>query len=180
LAGFGSQLACNVDFRWSRLRLAWALQLIDRRERDRRARRRDPLDESENANAPGSQARNRKGSRQMTSRCTPGLLTAILPVLLLSCVSQSITPPVWSYYDNCATQNPSFVAMAKCGRERRLAECEPKNRCSAEGTLFMEYADSLALSVKNKKQSETEAFRLLAEYKTGRPCTVIGNTVNCR
>jgi hypothetical protein len=116
----------------------------------------------------------------MTWRCTWGLLTAILPVLLLSCVSQPITPPVWSYYDNCATQNPSFVAMVKCGRERRLAECEPKNQCSAEGNLFMEYADSLALSVKNKKQSETEAFRLLAEYKTGRPCTVIGNTVNCR
>jgi hypothetical protein len=115
----------------------------------------------------------------MTWRCTWGLLTAILPVLLLSCVSQPSTPPVWSYYDDCATQNPSFVAMVKCGRERRLAECEPKNQCSPEGTLFMEYADSLALSVKNKKQSETEAFRLLAEYKTGRPCTVIGNTVNC-
>jgi len=43
----------------------------------------------------------------------------------------------------------------------------------------MEYADSLALSVKNKKQSESEAFRLLAEYKTGRACTVIANTVNC-
>ena len=115
----------------------------------------------------------------MAWRCTWGLLTAISPVLLLSCVSQPITPPVWSYYDNCAAQNSSFVAMVKCGRERRLAECELKNQCSPEGTLFMEYADSLALSVKNKKQSETEAFRLLAEYKTGRPCTVIGNTVNC-
>jgi hypothetical protein len=115
----------------------------------------------------------------MTWRSTWGLLTAILPVLLLSCVSQPITPPVWSYYDNCAAQNPSFVAMVKCGKERRLVECEPKNQCSPEGTLFMEYADSLALSVKNKKQSETKAFRLLAEYKTGRPCTVIRNTVNC-
>jgi hypothetical protein len=125
------------------------------------------------------QARGRKGLRQMTWRYARGLLTAILPVLSLSCVSQPIIPPVWSYYDNCAAQNPSFVAMVKCGRERRLAECEPKNQCSPEGTLFMEYADSLALSVKNKKHSETEAFRLLAEYKTGRPCTVIGNTVNC-
>ena len=53
----------------------------------------------------------------MTLQCTWGLLTAILPVLLLSCVSQPITRPVWSYYDNCATQNPSFVAMVKCGRE---------------------------------------------------------------
>ena len=54
-AGLGAVcplLASDVDFRWSRLRLAWALQLIDRRGRDRRARRRDPLDESENANAP--------------------------------------------------------------------------------------------------------------------------------
>jgi hypothetical protein len=115
----------------------------------------------------------------MTSRHRPGLLTAILPVLLLSCVSQPITPSVWSYYDDCAAQNPSFVAMVKCGRERRLAECEPKNQCSAEGNLFMDYADSLALSVKNKKRSETEASRLLAEYKTGRPCSVTGNTVNC-
>jgi hypothetical protein len=100
-------------------------------------------------------------------------------MLLLSCVSQPSTPPVWSYYDDCAAQNQSLVAMVKCGRAKRLAECEPKNQCSAEGTLFMEYADSLALSVKNKKQSETEAVRLLAEYKTGRPCTAIGNTVNC-
>ena len=115
----------------------------------------------------------------MTRRSTRGLLTAILPMLLLSCVSQPSTPPVWSYYDDCAAQNQSLVAMVKCGRAKRLAECEPKNQCSAEGTLFMEYADSLALSVKNKKQSETEAVRLLAEYKTGRPCTAIGNTVNC-
>jgi hypothetical protein len=107
------------------------------------------------------------------------LLTAILPVLLVGCASRSSTPPVWSYYDNCAAENPSFVEMVKCGREKRLAQCEPKNECSAEGTLFMEFADSLALSVKNKQKSEAEAFRRLAEYKTGRPCTVTGNTVNC-
>jgi hypothetical protein len=69
--------------------------------------------------------------------------------------------------------------MVKCGREKRLAQCEPSNACTAEGNLFMEYADSLALAVKNKQKSETEAARLLAEYKTGRPCTVTGNAVNC-
>jgi hypothetical protein len=44
-------LACHVDFRWSRLRLAWALQLIDRRGWDRLARQCDLLDESETAMA---------------------------------------------------------------------------------------------------------------------------------
>jgi len=107
------------------------------------------------------------------------LLMVILP-LLASCTSQPPpTPPVWSYYDNCAAENPSFVEMVKCGREKRLAECQPKNECSAEGNLFMEFADRLALSVKNKQKSEAEARRTLAEYKTGRPCTVTGTTVNC-
>ena len=69
--------------------------------------------------------------------------------------------------------------MVKCGREKRLAACQPKNECSAEGNLFMEFADRLALSVKNKQKSEAEARRTLAEYKTGRPCTVTGTTVNC-
>jgi hypothetical protein len=108
------------------------------------------------------------------------MLTAILTILLTGCALRPSAPPVWSYYDGCAAQNPSFIAMAKCGRERRLAECEPKNECSAEGTLFTDYVDSLALSVKNKQKSDAEAFRLLAEYKTGRSCALTGNTVNCQ
>ena len=89
------------------------------------------------------------------------LLMAILPVLI-GCTSQPPSaPPVWSYYDNCAAENPSFVEMVKCGREKRLAECQPKNECSAEGNLFMEFADRLALSVKNKQKSEAEARRQL-------------------
>ena len=107
------------------------------------------------------------------------VLTVIVTVLLAGCAMRPSAPPVWSYYDGCSAQNPSFVATAKCGREKRLAECEPKNECSAEGTLFTEYADSLALSVKNKQKSDAEAFRLLAEYKTGRPCTVTGGAVSC-
>ena len=127
-----------------------------------------------------SHSRGRGGLGQMMWRCSWGLLTAILPVLLVGCASQPpSTPPAWSYYDDCAAESPSFVDMAKCGREKRLAQCEPKNECSPEGNLFMEFADRLALSVKNKQRSDSEAFRLLAEYKTGRPCTVTGTTVNC-
>jgi len=39
-----------------------------------------------------------------------------------------------------------------------MAECVANNTCSAEGTVFMEYVDSLALSVKNKKMTEAEAM----------------------
>lgn len=93
----------------------------------------------------------------------------------------SASPPVWNYYDQCAAENPSFLAMAECGRQKRLAECSPSNSCSPEGTTFMEYIDSLALSVKNKKMTEAEAMRRYAEYKSGgaSPCTRIGDSVKC-
>ena len=93
----------------------------------------------------------------------------------------SASPPVWNYYDQCAAENPSFLAMAECGRRKRLAECTPSNSCSPEGTLFMEYVDSLALSVKNKKMTEAEAMRRYAEYKSGgaSPCTPVGGAVKC-
>ena len=93
----------------------------------------------------------------------------------------SPAPPVWGYYDQCAAENPSFLAMADCGRQKRLAECVPNNSCSPQGTSFMEYVDSLALSVKNKKMTEAEAMRRYAEYKSGgaSTCTAIGNAVKC-
>jgi hypothetical protein len=93
----------------------------------------------------------------------------------------SPSPPVWDYYDQCAAGNPSFLAMAECGRQKRLAECVPNNTCSPEGTAFMEYVDSLALSVKNKKMTEAEAMRRYAEYKSGgaSTCTAVGNAVKC-
>ena len=93
----------------------------------------------------------------------------------------SPAPPVWGYYDQCAAENPSFLAMADCGRQKRLAECVPNNSCSPEGTSFMEYVDSLALSVKNKKMTEAEAMRRYAEYKSGgaSTCTAVGNAVKC-
>ena len=90
-------------------------------------------------------------------------------------------PPIWTYYDQCAAENPSFLAMAECGRQKRLAECAANDTCTPEGTTFMEYVDSLALSVKNKKLTEAEAMRRYAEYKSGGAptCTSAGNTVNC-
>jgi hypothetical protein len=93
----------------------------------------------------------------------------------------SPAPPVWGYYDQCSAENPSFLAMAECGRQKRLAECVPNNSCSPEGTAFMEYVDSLALSVKNKKITEAEAMRRYAEYKSGgaSTCTTVGNAVKC-
>jgi hypothetical protein len=93
----------------------------------------------------------------------------------------SPTPPVWGYYDQCATENPSFLAMAECGRQKRLAECVPSNTCTSEGTAFMEYVDSLVVSVKNKKMTEAEAMRRYAEYKSGgaSTCTTVGNAVKC-
>jgi hypothetical protein len=97
-----------------------------------------------------------------------------------ACV-HSPAPPVWGYYDQCAAENPSFLAMAECGRQKRLAECVPNNSCSPEGTTFMEYVDSLVVSVKNKKMTEAEAMRRYAEYKSGgaSTCTTVGNAVKC-
>ena len=84
--------------------------------------------------------------------------------VLASCAH---SPLVWDYYDQCALQNPSFLAMAECGRQKRLAACVPNDTCSPEGTTFMEYVDSLAVSVKTKKLTETEAMRRHTEYKSG-------------
>jgi hypothetical protein len=71
--------------------------------------------------------------------------------------------------------------MAECGKQKRLAECVPKNTCSPEGTAFTEYVDSLVLSVKNKKMTEAEAMRRYAEYKSGgtSTCTQVGTAVKC-
>ena len=124
-----------------------------------------------------------------------------LPFVLTACAS---SPSVWVYYDRCSAQSSSFIAMAECGKEARNAECTAHNSCSPEGTTFVQYTDSLVLSVKNKEMTEAEAMRRYAEYKTTMQsgirrdqaivaagvaagagasgptsCTRIGNTVNC-
>lgn len=104
----------------------------------------------------------------------------IATLVQAGCVHSS-APPVWDYYDQCAAANPSFLAMAECGRQKRLAECVPTNSCSPEGTAFMEYVDSLAVSVKSKKLNEAEALRRYAEYKSGgaSTCARLGAEVKC-
>jgi hypothetical protein len=91
-----------------------------------------------------------------------GFVTALM---LTTCASPARV--VWEYYDQCAQENSSFLAMAECGRQKRLAECLPKNSCSPEGNMFMEYVDTLVLSVKKKELTEAEATRRYKEYKAG-------------
>ena len=91
-----------------------------------------------------------------------GFVTAFM---LTTCASPSRV--VWEYYDQCARENPSFLAMAECGRQKRLAECVPNNTCSPEGNMFMQYVDTLVVSVKKKELTEAEAIRRYTEYKAG-------------
>ena len=88
----------------------------------------------------------------------------VAAIMLTKCANSSV---VWEHYDRCALENPSFLAMAECGRRKRLAACEPNNTCSPEGTMFMQYVDSLVLSVKKKELTEAEAMRRYTEYKSG-------------
>jgi hypothetical protein len=91
-----------------------------------------------------------------------GFVTALM---LTTCASPSRV--VWEYYDQCARENPSFLAMAECGRQKRLAECVPNNTCSPEGNMFMQYVDTLVVLVKKKELTEAEAIRRYTEYKAG-------------
>jgi len=122
-----------------------------------------------------------KARERLVIRFNFHLSAAIGFAAVLMQTSCAHSPVVWNYYDQCAQENPSFVAMAECGRQKRLAECASNNACSPEGTTFMEYVDSLALSVKNKQMTEAEAVRRYAEYKSGgtSTCTPVGNTAKC-
>jgi hypothetical protein len=93
-----------------------------------------------------------------------GAIGPLIAFILGGCAH---SPLAWDYYDQCAQQNPSFLAMAECGKQKRLAACTPNDSCSPEGTMFMEYVDSLVLSVKTKKMTEAEALRRYTEYKSG-------------
>ena len=117
--------------------------------------------------------------------------------LLVGCAHQ---PPVWAVYDACAAQTSNFVKMVECGKEKRNATCQEANACTAVGNAFVQYADALAMQVKNRQITEAEALKQFAEYKTKvlgdvrrdraiiaagaaasgpSTCTLIGNTVNC-
>lgn len=88
-----------------------------------------------------------------------------LPLALAGCLSLG-GPMVWSYYDKCSAQTESFLAMAECGKQARNADCIPSNDCSSLGNSYVQFTDSLVLSVKNKEMTEAEAMRRYAEYKT--------------
>jgi len=92
------------------------------------------------------------------------VIAFVAATMLTKCGNSSV---VWEHYDQCALENPSFLAMAECGRRKRLAACEPNNTCSPEGTMFMQHIDSLVLSVKKKELTEAEAMRRYREYKSG-------------
>jgi len=92
------------------------------------------------------------------------VIAFVAATMLTKCGNSSV---VWEHYDQCALENPSFLAMAECGRRKRLAACEPNNTCSPEGTMFMQYVDSLVLLVKKKELTEAEAMRRYTEYKSG-------------
>jgi hypothetical protein len=144
------------------------------------------------------------------TQCMRGLMSALRINLILSVAAGLVAafmqagcahaPSVWHYYDECpgAGENQSFVAMAECGRKKRLAECGADNSCSPEGNVFVEYIDSLAQSVKDKKMTEAEPMpqpnpcrsrthaaaepmRRYAEYKSGGAsrCTQVGNATKC-
>ena len=91
-----------------------------------------------------------------------GTVTALM---LTTCASPSRV--VWEYYDQCARENLSFLAMAECGKQKRLAGCVPNNTCSPEGNMFVQYVDTLVVSVKKKELTEAEAMQRYTEYKAG-------------
>jgi hypothetical protein len=95
------------------------------------------------------------------------VLTALPFVTALMLNSCAHSRPVWDYYDQCAQENPSFLAMAHCGKQKRLSECVPNNSCSSEGTAFMRYVDTLVRSVENNEMTEAEAMERYAQYKSG-------------
>src|SRR5438046_10692021 len=75
-----------------------------------------------------------------------GFLTALM---LTTCASPSRV--VWEYYDQCARENPSFLAMAECGRQKRLAECVRNRNWSPEGSMFMESIVCIVLYANTKQ-----------------------------
>jgi hypothetical protein len=117
----------------------------------------------------------------------PAVKSKLILSAVAGCVAASMqsgcahSTLVWHYYDDCAGDNQSFVAMAECGKKKRLAECAANNSCSPEGNVFVEYIDSLAQSVKDKKMTDAEAMRRYAEYKSGGAsrCIQVGGATKC-
>ena len=78
------------------------------------------------------------------------LSAAVLALILNACAANK---SVFNFYDECSGYT-SFVAMAECGKQRRMAYCIEHNNCGTSGTAFMQYTESLVLSV-----ADSDAFR---------------------
>jgi hypothetical protein len=90
-----------------------------------------PVSQKDNARAERLRAAHAEAVTELVVRFNFILSAAIgfVALMLTTCASPSRL--VWEYYDQCARENPSFLAMAECGRQKRLAECVPNNTCSA-------------------------------------------------
>jgi hypothetical protein len=88
---------------------------------------------------------------------TSGMLSALL---LGACAAPNVTS-VWEHYDACSAETP-FAAVVECGKRKRTAYCQSVGGCSSTGDAFVEYADSLVMSVEKKKITEAEAQRRFA------------------
>ncbi len=97
-------------------------------------------------------------------------------------------PQAWSFYDQCAEQAQSFLAMAECGRRNITAYCQANHDCSPNDNSFVLYTDSLVRSIKNGEMTEAEAQRRWIEFRMAqvnayqqriqsapRPVTCFGN-----
>jgi hypothetical protein len=86
--------------------------------------------------------------------------------MLVGCAAPQPRPTAISFYDDCATTKSSFIAMVACGKENRNFACQHiYNECSAAGNAIVQYADSLAQSVKNHEMTEAEAKRQWIEFR---------------
>lgn len=115
-----------------------------------------------------------------------------IALLLASCTAYV---PVWTFYDQCAQQSSSFVAIANCGEAKRNAYCTAHNTCTANDNSFVAYTDSLVKSVKHGDMKEEDARRKWIEFRASqvnayqqqemlaapRPVTCFGNGpfINC-
>jgi hypothetical protein len=97
---------------------------------------------------------------------TSGMLSALF---LGGCASVNVTS-VWEHYDACLAPNTPFAAVVECGKQKRAAHCQAVGGCSSTGNAFVEYADSLAMSVQKKQITEAEAQRrFTGSYEVCRP-----------
>ena len=95
-----------------------------------------------------------------------GLLVALF---LGGCAGPTTAVSAWEHFDSCSGETP-FAAVVECGKRKRAAYCQTIGGCSSTGNAFVEYADSLVVSVERKKMTEAEAVRrFMGSFDVCRP-----------